>query len=182
MYIEQIPEVEMTYSADINHYQNPFEVELIDNGDQEDLEVLQCKKDIIPRGLTPLEHLFDFNNVAKDPRMEPVETNVEEHNIGNLAKPKMIKLSSTLPSHIKMQYIELFKEFKDVFSWGYKDLKSYDTSIIQHKSLLKENTKPFKQKLRRINPLLLPLVKAEIEKMHDAGIIVPIRFSEWVST
>ena len=89
-----------------------------------------------------------------------METNVEEHNIGSLVEPKMIKLSSTLPTHIKLQYIELFKEFKDVFSWGYKDLKSYDTSIIQHKIPLKENQKPFKQKLRRINPILLPLVKA----------------------
>ena len=88
-----------------------------------------------------------------------METNIKEHNIGSLAEPKMIKLSSTLPAHIKQQYIELFKEFKDVFTWEYKDLKSYDTNIIQHKIPLKENEKPFKQKLRRINPVLLPLVE-----------------------
>ena len=46
---------------------------------------------------------------------------------------------------------------------------------------LKENQNPFKKKLRRINPLLSPLVKAKIEKMYNAGIIVPIIFSEWVS-
>ena len=85
LYIEKIPEAEMTYAADINHYENPFEAENTDNVDQEDLEVLQCKNDKIPRGLTPLEHLFDFNDVAKEPRMGPVETNVEEHNIGILA-------------------------------------------------------------------------------------------------
>ena len=158
---EQIPETEMTYSADINHSENLFKEELIDNSDQKDLEVLQCKNDTIPRGLTPLEHLFDFNDVAKEPRMEPMETDVEEHNIGSLAEPKMIKLSSTLPTHIKLQYIELFKEFRDVFSWEYKDLKYYDTSIIQQKIPLKENQKPFKQKLR-INHVLLPLFKIEI--------------------
>ena len=130
LYIEQIPEVEMTFSAIVNHYENPFEADLINNADQEDLEVLQCKNDKIPRGLAPLEHLFDFNDVAKEPRIEPMETNVEEHNIGSLAEPKMIKLSSTLPAHIKFHYIGLFKEFRDIFSWGYKDLKSYDTSII----------------------------------------------------
>ena len=86
--------------------------------------------------------------------------------------PKIIKLSKTPPSHTKQKYIELFREFKDVFSWGYEDLKSYDTKIIQHKIPLKENQKPFKQKLRRINPLLLPLVEKEIKKMYDAGIIV----------
>ena len=149
--------------------------------DQRDLEVLECKNGSIPRGLSPLEHLFDFNDVAKEPKMEPVETNVEEHNIGSLTEPKMIKLSSTFSTHMKSRYIDLFKEFKDVFACAYTDLRSYDTNIIQQKIPLKENQNPFKQKLRRINPLLLPLVRAEIEKMHDAGIIVPIRFSEWVS-
>ena len=103
LYIEQIPEVKMTYTTDINHCENPFEAEITENTNQEDLEVLQCKNDKIPRGLAPLEHLFDFNDVAKEPRMEPVERNVEEHKIGSLAEPKMIKLSVTLPAHIKSQ-------------------------------------------------------------------------------
>lgn len=58
---------------------------------------------------------------------------------------------------------------------------AYDTSIIQHTIPLKENQKPFKQKLKRINPVLLPLIEKEIKCMYEAGIIAPIRFSEWVS-
>jgi hypothetical protein len=61
-----------------------------------------------------------------------------------------------------------------VFSWGYEDLKSYDTSIIQHRILIKENQNPFRQKLRRINPKLLPLIEKEIKKMYEAKIIVPL--------
>ena len=132
--------------------------------------------------MAPLEELFDSNNVAKKPKLEPVETEVEECNIGSELKPMMIKLSKTLPAHIKLKYIELFKEFFDVFSRSYEDLKSYDTEIIQHKIPLKENQKPFKQKLRRINPVQLPLVEKEIKKMYEVGIIVPIRYSEWVSS
>ena len=101
----------------------------------------------------PLEELFGFNDVAKKPKLEPVETEVEECNIGSELKPKMIKLSKNLPAHIKLKYIELFKDFSDVFAWSYEDLKSYDTKIIQHKISLKENQKPFKQKLRKINPV-----------------------------
>ena len=59
-------------------------------------------------------------------------------------EPKMVKLSKTLPAHIKHKYTEIFKEFSDVFSWIYEDLKSYDTDIIQHKIPLKESEKPFK--------------------------------------
>ena len=73
------------------------------------------------------------------------------------------------------------REFQDVFSWSYEDLKSYDTSIIQYNIPLKENQNPFKQKLRRINPILQPLIKKEIKRMYEAGIIARIRFSKWVS-
>ena len=106
---------------------------------------------------------------------------MEECNIGSELKPMMIKLSKNLPAHIKIKYIELFKEFSDVFAWIYEDFKSYDTEILQHKIPFKENQKPFKQKLRRINSVQLPLVQKEIMKIYEAGIIVPIRYSEWVS-
>jgi hypothetical protein len=33
----------------------------------------------------------------------------------------------------------------------------------------------------RINPKLMPLIEKEIKKMYDAKIIVPLRFSKWVS-
>ena len=35
--------------------------------------------------------------------------------------------------------------------------------------------------MRRINLILVPLVEKEIKKMYDVGIIVPLRYSEWVS-
>ena len=107
--------------------------------DQKDLEVLKCKDDSLPRDHTPLKEFFDFNDVARKPKIESTKTDVEEWNIGSIGEPKMIKLSKTLPPHIKQKYIELFREFKDVFAWGYEDLKSYDTNIIQHKIPLKEN-------------------------------------------
>jgi hypothetical protein len=46
---------------------------------------------------------------------------------------------------------------------------------------IEEEHKPFRQKLRRINPKLLPLIEKEIKNMYDAKIIVPLRFSKWVS-
>jgi hypothetical protein len=60
-------------------------------------------------------------------------------------------------------------------------LKEYDKSIFQHTIPLKEGSKPFKQKLRIINPKIKPLVKIEIEKLKKVGIISPIRHSDWLS-
>jgi hypothetical protein len=73
------------------------------------------------------------------------------------------------------------KDFPDVFAWSYEDLKVYDTNIIQHVIPIRDDQKPFKQKLRRINPLLLPLIEKEVRKLFDAKIIVSLRFSKWLA-
>ena len=93
----------------------------------------------------------------------------------------MIKLSKSLPQEEKVKYTDLLKEYHDVFSWSYEDLKAYDTSIIQHKIPVKDNQKPFRQKLRRINLVLLPLIEKKVKRMYDAQIMAPIRYSDWVS-
>ena len=69
----------------------------------EELQTLHSKDENLLSGLTPLEELFDFNDVANKPKLEHVETEVEECNIGSEEKPKMIKLSKTLPAHIKLK-------------------------------------------------------------------------------
>ena len=72
-------------------------------------------------------------------------------------------------------------KFSYVFAWSYGDLKEHDTNIIQHTIPIKENQKPFRQKLWRINPLLLPLIEKEIRKLFDAKIIVYLIFSKWLA-
>ena len=57
-------------------------------------------------------------------------------------------MSSILTQEERAEYTELLKEFSDVFAWTYEDLKTYDTSIIEHKIPLREEAKPFRKKLR----------------------------------
>jgi len=141
-------------------------------------EVINLKDNHLPKGLTPLEDLFDFNDIPKKPKMEPLKADIEEYNLGTEENPKMVKLSKSLPRDQKLKYVELMRKFQEVFAWSYEELKSYDTSIIQHIIPLEENQKPLKQKLKIINPVLLPLIEKEIKRMYEARIIAPIRFSE----
>jgi hypothetical protein len=90
-------------------------------------------------------------------------------------------LSKSLTGEKRSEYVGLLKGFADVFAWTYEDLKTYDTSIIEHKIPLKEEAKPFRQKLRQINPMLLPIMEREVKKLLQAQIIVPLRYSEWVA-
>ena len=73
------------------------------------------------------------------------------------------------------------KKYMDVFAWSYEDLKEYDTSIIQRTIPIKLDEKPFRQKLKRINPKLVPIIEKEVKRLFDAKIIVTPRFSKWVA-
>ena len=73
------------------------------------------------------------------------------------------------------------KHYKDVFSWSYEEFKTYDTTLIAHKIPLKPEAKSFKQKLRRINPILLPTIEKELKKLLDAKIIIPLRYFDWIA-
>jgi hypothetical protein len=86
-------------------------------------DIIQLKNNMIPIGLVPLEKLFDENDVARNPKITTSVENVEDCNIGTKENPKMIKLSKTLSSEVKQDYIKLMKDFPDVLAWSYNDLK-----------------------------------------------------------
>jgi hypothetical protein len=135
----------------------------------------------IPRGLVPLERLFDKNDMSLKGETSEDDTGTIQCNIGTESEPKFVKLSRSLTKEQRSTYIGLLREFADVFVWTYEDLKTYDTSIIEHKIPLKEGENPFRQKLRQINPMLLPIMEREVKKLLQAQIIVPLRYSEWVA-
>ena len=144
-------------------------------------EILQLKGNSIPKGLVPLENIFDPNDIVKEPQLVLSCEDVEDVNIGTEDHPKVIKMSRALSPEANHKYISLMKEYSDVFAWSYNDSKAYDTSIIQHTIPIKKDEMPFKQKLRRMNPKWLPLVEKEIKKLFEEKIIVALRFSRWVA-
>ena len=99
-------------------------------------------------------------------------------NIGTDKSLKYVNLGVDCTIEEVDQYISLFNEYIDVFSWTYDDLKSYDKIVFQHIIPLREEEKPVKQKIRMMNPKLKPLVKIELEKLKKEGIIYPIRHSD----
>jgi hypothetical protein len=144
-------------------------------------QIIHLPSNQIPRGLVPLERLFDKNDVAVKGGVSNKDADTAECNISTHEEPKFVKLSSSLTNEQRAEYTELLKEFVDLFAWAYEDLKTYDTSVIEHKIPLKEEAKPFRQKLIQINPMLLPVMEKEVKKLLDSQIIVPLRYSKWVA-
>ena len=61
-----------------------------------DHQIIQLPSNHIPRGLIPLEILFDGNDVAVKGRISGDDADTTECNIGTPKEPKFVKLSRSL--------------------------------------------------------------------------------------
>ena len=138
----------------------------------------------MPKGVRMLEGMFDLKNKFRKP--VNVKTNIssmqyELINIGTDSEPKYVNLGKYRSPREKNKFINLFQQYKDIFSWTYEDLKTYDTHIIQHVIPIEASIKPFQQPLRKTHPKLEPLIQNEVRKLLDTKIIFRVRNSEWVA-
>ncbi|KAJ9544063.1 hypothetical protein OSB04_023770 [Centaurea solstitialis] len=98
---------------------------------------------------------------------------------GNNSLPVII--SSLLTADEKNRLIEVLKKHKKALAWKISDIPGISPSFCTHKILMEDNFKPCVQKQRRLNPKMQEVVKKEVIKLLDTGIIYPISDSPWVS-
>jgi hypothetical protein len=94
--------------------------------------IVQLPNNHIPRGLVPLERIFDRNDVSLKGEISEDDAGTIQCNIGTESEPKFVKLLRSLTEEKRYEYIGLLGEFADVFAWTYEDLKTYDTYVIEH--------------------------------------------------
>ena len=70
---------------------------------------------------------------------------------------------------------------RKIIGYTIDDLKGISASIYMHRIHLKDDAKPTIEHQSRLNPNMKEVVKKEIMKLLDAGIIYPISDSQWVS-
>ena len=105
-------------------------------------EIIDLKTNHIPRGLVPLERLFDNNDIYLRADGKVETENIVDYNIETATNLKHVKISKSLPTETRKRYQELISQYSDVFAWSYSDLKTYDKNVMQHKIPLKPDTKP----------------------------------------
>ncbi|GJT58419.1 reverse transcriptase domain-containing protein, partial [Tanacetum coccineum] len=90
-------------------------------------------------------------------------------------------ISKDLSNDEKIALIKVLKSRKRAIAWKLSDIKGSDLEFCSHKILLEEDYKPAVQHQRRVNPKIHDVIKKEVEKLLDAGLIYPISDSPWVS-
>ena len=76
----------------------------------------------------------------------------------------------------------MLRDNKKAIGWTMANIKGLSSSIVQHCIHLIEEVKPKCDSQRRLNPIMQEVVRVEILKLLDNGIIYPIFDSQWVSS
>ncbi|GJU67379.1 hypothetical protein Tco_1253638 [Tanacetum coccineum] len=79
----------------------------------------------------------------------------------------------------KAALIKVLKSHKRAIAWKLSDIKGINPEFYTHKILMEEDYKPEVQHQRRVNPKIHDVIKKEVEKLLDAGLIYPISDSPW---
>ncbi|GJT61162.1 reverse transcriptase domain-containing protein [Tanacetum coccineum] len=159
--------------------------------------------DFDPEGdLLLLEKLL--NDDPSSP-LPPKELHVEELKIvkSSIDDPPELELKD-LPSHLEYAFLEgtyklpviiaknlkedekvrllkVLKSYKRAIAWKISNIKGIDPQFCTHKILMEDDSKPAIQHQRHVNLKIHEVIKKEVIKLLDAGLIYPISDSPWVS-
>ncbi|GJR19352.1 reverse transcriptase domain-containing protein [Tanacetum coccineum] len=144
-------------------------------GIQKDLKVVEPKK-------SSVEYATSYEPKVEIPEVELKELPphleyafLEENN-----KLPVI-ISKDLSQEEKTSLINVLKNRKQAIAWKLSDIRGIDPEFCSHKILLEDDYQPSVQHQRRVNPKIHDVIKKEVEKLLDAGLIYPISDSPWVS-
>ncbi|GJU96964.1 reverse transcriptase domain-containing protein [Tanacetum coccineum] len=83
-------------------------------------------------------------------------------------------IAKELSDEEKTALIKVLKSHKRAIAWKLSDIKGINPEFCTHKILIEEDYKPAVQHQRRVNPKIHDVIKNEVEKLLDAGLIYPI--------
>jgi hypothetical protein len=75
----------------------------------------------------------------------------------------------------------VLKAHRAALGYSLHDLKGISPALCMHKISLEEDAKPVVDFQRRLHPKMKEVVRKEVIKLLEAGIIYPIADSKWVS-
>ncbi|GJT69747.1 reverse transcriptase domain-containing protein [Tanacetum coccineum] len=143
--------------------------------DPEDLKVVEPKK-------SSVEYATSYDKKLRFPKsnLKELPPHLEYAFLEENNKLPVI-ISKDLSLEEKTSLINVLKNRKQAIAWKLSDIRGIDPEFCSHKILLEDDYEPSVQHQRRVNPKIHDVIKKEVEKLLDAGLIYPISDSPWVS-
>ncbi|GKA40170.1 reverse transcriptase domain-containing protein [Tanacetum coccineum] len=149
-------------------------------GDKGDILILEAHLNSEP--LPPLPNPKDYSPGIRE-ELKVVEAKTVK---SSFDEPPEVELKD-LPPHLEYAFLEGDDKLPFIIEKDLKDeekaalIKGVDPEFCTHKILMEEDYEPTVQSQRRVNPKIHDVIKKEVEKLLDAGLIYLISDSPWVS-
>ncbi|KAK1666344.1 hypothetical protein QYE76_054503 [Lolium multiflorum] len=149
--------------------------------ERDELEEIFLRQPILKHDL-PVEDLGTTPPPKEDPvfDLKPLPDNLKYAHIDD-KKIYPIIISSKLSEIEEERLLEILKKHRGAIGYTLDDLKGISPSICQHAINMEEDAKPVVEHQRRLIPKMKEVVRNEVLKLLEAGIIYPIADSRWVS-
>ncbi|XP_071939213.1 uncharacterized protein [Coffea arabica] len=125
---------------------------------------------------------FSQPSEIEPPKLElkPLPTHLRYEFLGK-NKTLPVIVSADLDDEQCAKLLRVLRRRKKAIGWTISDIKGISPSICIHRILLEDGCKPVVETQRRLNPNMKEVVRNEILKWLDAGIVFPISDSVWIS-
>ncbi|GJT65754.1 reverse transcriptase domain-containing protein [Tanacetum coccineum] len=141
---------------------------------QKDLKLVEPKKSSLEYATSyePKDELPEVELKELPPHLEYAF--LEENN------KLLVIISKDLSQDEKTSLVNILKNQKQAIAWKLSDIRGIDPEFCSHKIFLEDDYEPSVQHQRRVNPKIHDVIKKEVEKLLNAGLIYPISYSTWV--
>ncbi|XP_070019635.1 uncharacterized protein [Nicotiana sylvestris] len=139
------------------------------------------------KGLNPFEPLNRPNgpppkpSIEEAPKLElkPLPSHLHYAYLGSSDTLPVI-ISSDLYELQEEKLLRVLRAHKRAIGWTMSDIRGISPIFCMHKILMEEGHKPNIEQQCRLNPNMKEVVRKEVIKWLDAGIVFPISDSKWV--
>jgi hypothetical protein len=144
-------------------------------------EILLCQPEMLKHNL-PVEDLGTTLPPKEDPvfDLKPLPHDLKYAYIDD-KKIYLVIISSKLSRKEEERLLEILRKYRGAMGYTLDDLKGISPTICQHAINMKPDAKPVVEHQRCIIPKMKEVVRNEVLKLLEAGIIYPIADSRWVS-
>ena len=120
--------------------------------------------------------------IERPPQLEqnPLPSHMRYAYLGE-SSTLVVIISATLTVVEEEKLLRVLRDHKDAIGWSLADSKEIRPSMCMHQILLEDGHKLSVKDQRRLNPTMKEVVRKDILKWLDAGVIYPISDSSWVS-
>ncbi|KAK1620686.1 hypothetical protein QYE76_026203 [Lolium multiflorum] len=178
--VEQCASIALAPSNPLQQHLENSESEVF-REERDELDEIFLRQPILKHDL-PVEDLGTTPPPKEDPvfDLKPLPDNLKYAHIDD-KKIYPVIISSKLSEFEEERLLEILKKHRGAIGYTLDDLKGISPSICQHAINMEDDAKPVVEHQRRLIPKMKDVVRNEVLRLLEAGIIYPIADSRWVS-